>query len=187
MAVPKMSQLRSGVGVNIVLKAHQQSGILTRGTISDILTSGDHPRGIKVRLSDGKIGRVLSLAMEADSSAVDQGIPLWSGSNRIPSDADDFSGQQSVRAGREGKRKGHPIYDDYEDGSEPQQTRSFADYIKVPTTSKLASTAQGSSRGDTNQLQLEKEFPTLDTALIAAILADHDDAQNARNILSSLS
>lgn len=187
MAVPKRSQLRSGVGVKIVLKAHQQSGILTRGTISDILTKGDHPRGIKVRLSDGKIGRVQSLATEADSSAVDRDISIWSGSNGLPSGVDDFSGQQSGRAGREGRRKGHPIYDDYGDGSEPQQTRSLADYIKVPATSKLASTPHSSGQGDTNQLQLEKVFPTLDTALIAAILADYEDAQSARNILSSLS
>jgi uncharacterized repeat protein (TIGR03833 family) len=32
---------------------------LTRGTVKDILTKSTyHPRGIKVRLSDGQIGRV---------------------------------------------------------------------------------------------------------------------------------
>ena len=36
MAVPKTSQLRSGVGVNIVLKADQRSGRLVGGSISEV-------------------------------------------------------------------------------------------------------------------------------------------------------
>lgn len=45
--------------VDIVLKEDQRTGKLTRGTVKDILTNSTyHPRGIKVRLSDGKIGRV---------------------------------------------------------------------------------------------------------------------------------
>ena len=36
MTVPKMSQLRPGVGVNIVLKADQRSGRLTSGSISEV-------------------------------------------------------------------------------------------------------------------------------------------------------
>jgi uncharacterized repeat protein (TIGR03833 family) len=48
-----------GMTVDIVLKADQKTGKLTRGIVKDILTkSGTHPHGIKVRLSDGQIGRV---------------------------------------------------------------------------------------------------------------------------------
>jgi uncharacterized repeat protein (TIGR03833 family) len=48
--------------VDIALKENQRSGKLTRGTVKDILTnSAYHPRGIKVRLSDGKIGRVQAI------------------------------------------------------------------------------------------------------------------------------
>ncbi len=36
MTVPKMSQLRPGVGVNVVLKADQRSGRLTSGSISEV-------------------------------------------------------------------------------------------------------------------------------------------------------
>lgn len=36
MAVPKMSQLRPGVRVNMVLKADQRSGRLTSGSISEV-------------------------------------------------------------------------------------------------------------------------------------------------------
>jgi uncharacterized repeat protein (TIGR03833 family) len=51
--------IRSGVEVDIVLKKDQRTGRLTRGVVKDILTkSACHPYGIKVRLSDGQVGRV---------------------------------------------------------------------------------------------------------------------------------
>lgn len=53
------SDVTRGVEVLIVLKRDQRTGRLTRGIVKDILTrSGKHPRGIKVRLQDGSIGRV---------------------------------------------------------------------------------------------------------------------------------
>ncbi|WP_284035855.1 YwbE family protein [Neobacillus sp. 114] len=48
-----------GISVDIVLKKDQKTGKLTRGIVQDILTkSSSHPHGIKVRLTDGQIGRV---------------------------------------------------------------------------------------------------------------------------------
>ena len=56
------SQIKRGIRVKIVLKQHQRSGILTEGIVKDILTnSSAHPHGIKVRLTDGKVGRVQSI------------------------------------------------------------------------------------------------------------------------------
>lgn len=56
------SQIKPGIQVRIVLKQHQQSGKLTDGIVKDILTkSSTHPHGIKVRLTDGKVGRVQSV------------------------------------------------------------------------------------------------------------------------------
>ena len=56
------SQIKSGFQVRIILKQHQQSGKLTDGIVKDILTkSSTHPHGIKVRLTDGKVGRVQSV------------------------------------------------------------------------------------------------------------------------------
>ncbi len=53
------SDISKGLQVDIVLKADQKTGKLTRGTVKDILTkSSFHPHGIKVRLEDGRIGRV---------------------------------------------------------------------------------------------------------------------------------
>lgn len=53
------NSIQPGAEVNIVLKADQRNGRLTRGTVKDILTrSSHHPHGIKVRLTDGQVGRV---------------------------------------------------------------------------------------------------------------------------------
>ncbi|MCW4014788.1 MAG: YwbE family protein [Candidatus Bathyarchaeota archaeon] len=54
--------IKQGIRVQIVLKQHQRSGKLTVGIVKDILTSSStHPHGIKVRLTDGKVGRVQSI------------------------------------------------------------------------------------------------------------------------------
>ncbi|MFY3790676.1 YwbE family protein [Ureibacillus sp. MALMAid1270] len=48
-----------GKTVDIVLKKDQKTGKLTRGIVKDLLTkSSTHPHGIKVRLTDGQIGRI---------------------------------------------------------------------------------------------------------------------------------
>jgi uncharacterized repeat protein (TIGR03833 family) len=54
--------IKPGIAVDIVLKEDQSTGKLTRGIVKDILTnSSNHPRGIKVRLQDGRIGRVQAI------------------------------------------------------------------------------------------------------------------------------
>jgi uncharacterized repeat protein (TIGR03833 family) len=56
------SNIKAGIHVRIVLKQDQQSGKLTEGIVKNILTnSPTHPHGIKVRLTDGKVGRVQSI------------------------------------------------------------------------------------------------------------------------------
>jgi uncharacterized repeat protein (TIGR03833 family) len=51
--------IAAGLEVRIVLKQDQRSGKLTAGIVKDILTnSPTHPHGIKVRLTDGQVGRV---------------------------------------------------------------------------------------------------------------------------------
>ncbi len=53
------SHITPGKRVKIILKQHQRSGILTEGVVKDVLTnSPTHPHGIKVRLTDGRVGRV---------------------------------------------------------------------------------------------------------------------------------
>ena len=51
--------IKPGVKVAIVLKQDQRTGRLTEGIVSGLLTkSSFHPHGIKVRLTDGQVGRV---------------------------------------------------------------------------------------------------------------------------------
>jgi uncharacterized repeat protein (TIGR03833 family) len=51
--------IRPGQRVHIVLKQDQRSGRRTEGVVAQLLTrSAFHPHGIKVRLEDGRVGRV---------------------------------------------------------------------------------------------------------------------------------
>ncbi len=51
--------IRAGLKVAIVLKQDQRTGKRTVGVVKDLLTnSSNHPHGIKVRLTDGQVGRV---------------------------------------------------------------------------------------------------------------------------------
>jgi uncharacterized repeat protein (TIGR03833 family) len=54
-----------GLEVDIILKKDQRSGKRTRGIVKDLLTSSAfHSRGIKVRLEDGQVGRVIEVLEE---------------------------------------------------------------------------------------------------------------------------
>jgi uncharacterized repeat protein (TIGR03833 family) len=55
----KRADLLIGSRVKVVQKQDQQSGTLTDGVVTAILTkSASHPHGIKVRLDNGLVGRV---------------------------------------------------------------------------------------------------------------------------------
>ncbi len=61
------NNIKPGTEVAIVLKEDQSSGKLTEGIVQNILTSSPfHPHGIKVRLTNGKIGRVKEIRAEKD-------------------------------------------------------------------------------------------------------------------------
>lgn len=55
----KRANIKPGLTVFIVQKQDQLTGKLTKGIVREILTnSSTHPRGIKVRLVSGQVGRV---------------------------------------------------------------------------------------------------------------------------------
>ena len=165
MAVPRTSELRQGVGVNIVLKADQSSGRLTTGQVSDILTKGDHPRGIKVRLSDGQIGRVQSLASQP------------------PPTRSEVGPQGVTHQGARGSI--YKFQDDYREDPTPKESRSLEDYVRIKPA-KAKRTKRIVEEQGSMQEQLEAEFPKFDTALIAAILTDHPQLESARIVLQSI-
>jgi uncharacterized repeat protein (TIGR03833 family) len=183
MAVPRMSQLKQGTVVNIVLKADQPAGKLTTGIIADFLTRGDHPRGIKVRLSDGRIGRVQSLASSIQQSGAVPPVANTPWQNR-----------------RSGAEAGHGLQQDYRTEEQPEEDVSLLDYVRVKPAKKSGGKRKGAgSNVDTApsqdvpemeapslQQQMETEFPSLDSSLVAAILSDHGSAEAARVVLAGL-
>lgn len=88
--VPTTREVVRGAAVNIVLKADQRTGRTVSGTVQDVLTSGNHPRGIKVRLSDGRVGRVQTMAHGGGPS---QGGSGMDGAMQMPNSS--TSGQRS--------------------------------------------------------------------------------------------
>lgn len=66
MQTDNKGQIRSnipiGTTVDVVLKKDQRTTKLTRGVVKRLLTnSAVHPRGIKVMLEDGQVGRVQAI------------------------------------------------------------------------------------------------------------------------------
>jgi len=61
----RRANIHPGLVVDVILKKDQATGKLTRGVVSDILTNSSvHPRGIKVRLRDGQVGRVKAIVSQ---------------------------------------------------------------------------------------------------------------------------
>jgi uncharacterized repeat protein (TIGR03833 family) len=59
------NNIKAGIVVEVILKKDQRTGKETPGTVKDILTNSSfHPHGIKVRLSDGQVGRVSKIVSE---------------------------------------------------------------------------------------------------------------------------
>jgi uncharacterized repeat protein (TIGR03833 family) len=62
MSVPKRNEIYPGLRVQIIEKQNQGSGKMTEGVVARLLTSSPtHPHGIKVMLTDGKVGRVQAI------------------------------------------------------------------------------------------------------------------------------
>ena len=162
----------------MILKADQRGGKLTTGQISEILTRSDHPRGIKVRLSNGQVGRVQSLS---DQQATTQITPY------VQAGSDESYKQSPSHPGGRGGGK-FTLQEDYRQDPIPHESTSLADCIRAPSSSKRKHPSSSSTPvKDTTQAKLEKEFPDLDPALIAAILSDHEIMEDARGVLSLLS
>lgn len=65
MCVSNRNLIKIGTCVQVVQKQDQRSGKLTQGIVMRILTnSANHPRGIKVMLEGGIVGRVMSIEKE---------------------------------------------------------------------------------------------------------------------------
>lgn len=167
--VPPHHSLHRNTPVLIVLKADQPTGKLTSGLIADILTRGNHPRGVKVRLQDGRIGRVQ--ALRPSSESLSRAPPP---NEEVPAYGEKGKGMGGVSGG---------CCDREEEGAAVQSTTSLGDYMK-PAKTRVREAA--SSTVTTAQEQLERAFPGLDSALIAAILVDYPSMHDAQGVLEAL-
>ncbi|KAF9073125.1 hypothetical protein BDP27DRAFT_1319446 [Rhodocollybia butyracea] len=77
--VPSAHQVVTGAHVSIILKIDQPTGRQVQGTVAEILTSGDHHRGVKVRLADGRVGRVQRVVTEAEARVGTESLSRNSG------------------------------------------------------------------------------------------------------------
>lgn len=139
--VPNTSQVRPGASVSIVLKADQRTGREIQGVVQNVLTRGDHHRGIKVRLTDGRIGRVQRMAPTPADGVPPSAAPGSAGAGAPPAGGPGPTlsmAPQPVQFTRtEGRQR--PQYQDARfDGhfEPPPEQIDLAAYIKAPKQKK---------------------------------------------------
>ncbi|KAJ3299616.1 ATPdependent RNA helicase [Borealophlyctis nickersoniae] len=99
---PRHCRIKPGVRVIFVLKQDQGTGRTSEGIVSEVLTRGDHPRGVKVRCVDGRVGRVQQLispkaAASKTRVASADSLDRSRSSNAIPSRRED-AGVEDIRS-----------------------------------------------------------------------------------------
>ena len=119
--VPLARQVNPGVNVYVILKEDQSTGRETQGVVQDVLTSGDHWRGVKVRLRGGLVGRVQRLVDESNPSSETTG-----------EGEENLDGRVSASAPPRGRFAGR--YTDIRQDEELEEPppRSLADFIRFP-------------------------------------------------------
>lgn len=158
--VPTIREVVPGAGVNIVLKADQPTGRTVQGIIGDVLTRGNHPRGIKVRLTDGRVGRVQT--MSSTTAAASSNPGQSSGSASLVEATQEPVIQQGHASGTTrpitGRRRdggGDIRYSEHQELPPPQQIGLDA-YVTVKKPKKRG-------RGKANAAQ-DDELPAGDSA-----------------------
>lgn len=133
--VPTIRQVVVGAPVSIILKVDQPTGHQVQGIVDELLTRGDHPRGIKVRLQDGRVGRVQKMVSIEEAQAASAGL---SGLDR-----NGETSSQQTSAGTSGagilNSFSRSRYSDFrtDGGEEPEREEiSLADYVVKDNRSK---------------------------------------------------
>lgn len=80
--VPTIQQVIPGAAVSIVLKEDQPTGREVQGIVQDVLTKGNHPRGIKVRMRDGRVGRVQRMGSASQTTSQPTGVDAGAGQSQ---------------------------------------------------------------------------------------------------------
>ena len=134
--VPSINQVLVGSFVSIVLKADQSSARQVQGLVQDILTNGNHPRGIKVRLQDGRVGRVQRMCTEAEARAASE----YFVTSNEPANGDDNVQTNTGSASR--RRMRYTDARDDEGTNLPTSQKSLADYLPAEDNSSIKTDAK---------------------------------------------
>lgn len=148
--MPTIQQVAPGAFVSIVLKMDQATGQEVQGTVSEVLTNGNHPRGIKVRLRDGRVGRVQRMVHQEEAAAGEAGLSNLS-----------RNGEPVYSTGVMGARPSRftARYSDARDEWHPdapeRHTPSLGDYLK-PGSRRLDEEDQGYDRHTSQPARMEE-------------------------------
>lgn len=144
--VPPSKSITPGTSVNIILKADQPTGRTVFGTVSELLTRGDHPRGVKVRLTDGRVGRVQSLRNgDEPSGPAQEENDVSSNGIQLRTEGPAFSGSRSHFSARDMRL----------DGPEepPSEALGLDMYIRPAKGKKRGGKTQKQDQGDDKTLE----------------------------------
>ena len=205
MPVTQFSKIRPGLPVSIVLKEDQRTGQQVQGTVAQLLTRHNHPRGIKVKLTDGRVGRVCQILAQSPNNpnpAMPPNNP-WTNSE---SQGNPYTlpGSQTTQGAASSYYQSHPSqpqsqqYQYQHQQQQQQQPPAPSQGVRRSDTEQLLA-QQGDraaqvehlqqyeanapqSEDDRIQAQLQKEFPNIDSSLIAAIYNERKDAGNLAEV-----
>jgi uncharacterized repeat protein (TIGR03833 family) len=220
MPVTQYAQVKPGQAVSIVLKADQRTGKQVRGTVAQLLTRHNHPRGIKVKLTDGRVGRVQQLGKMTSNNpwedATSQGNPYVNsptqgqqstGMNQTYFAQDTSNQHQQTAYGQHtsqrpqnnqqpqsnqqsnpwGAPQGPPPSQGLQRSDTEDLLRQQGDAGAQYETMQQYEANARQTDDDKNQAELQKQFPNIDSSLIAAIYNERKpDMAEVRELLQEL-
>lgn len=213
MPVPSRNQILPGSLVSIILKEDQPTGRQAQGTVKDVLTKHDHPQGVEVLLTDGRVGRVQEVIVSGSTSQYrppQRHTPVpdpqnWQAHTSYPSehpssdtqhshvpDPQNWQAHNSFPSGHSSAYSLPPRPQHAE--SRFSQAPLFDDSPNIPAEERSEQVeylqsyedSKPASQDDINQAMLQKEFPNIDASLIAAIYGDSKSLGVTREMLQEL-
>lgn len=138
-SVPTSQQVVPGAGVAIILKMDQPTGRQVQGIVGTVLGRGNHPRGIKVQLVDGRVGRVQGMVNVETARAASAGLHNLGRNGESSSWSELPMGYRSRMSQKVSGMDNNDIDNNYNNENRPSAT--FGDYLTAPPPSANAVTA----------------------------------------------
>lgn len=199
-SVPSHASIQRGSHVSIVLKADQSTGRQVQGIVADLLTRGNHPRGVKVLLSDGRVGRVQALmASDGHHTSSDS---TGGGHTRQEAPQGGYGGQQqqqqpiwsSPPIPRQSPRSGYPPQTHSSSTTQPLRPADASSLLDAEDgtaqreTMESYENARPATKEEEDRAALGREFPSVDGSLVAALYLDCEgDVSGTREMLQAVS